>query len=269
MPAVSPLSRLLAAVVLAVGPVSLYAAESEDLVQISGPTTATPGGYFIVSVLAPPPADDVKSEVSVKVPDGASPPIELLGKRPGESVYLYQGVIRGVYAFRAEAQKSIDKAEGFDPHDADELTVTVGPLPPGPGPQPPGPQPPGPQPPDPTPDAAPFPAKGLTVLFVIDEARKNELSSNQRAILWGAETRDLLNSRTIEGPDGVTNEWRVWFDTTDPAPAGEPWVSAMKAAKEPPDGLVKVAISNGKGGAVLPLNPEMTPAQFRELLSKY
>lgn len=249
--------RATAALLLLLLTAALPAADIE--VAIDGPETAS-GGFALIGN----GPDDAVLRWRIDGPDGAADPLRLRDEA-GHPVLVFMSPVNGRYRVVLTGQVPSD---GLDPFGESVHVVTVGNVPPGPTPDP------QPDPDDddvePTPDdKAPFPAKGLTVLFVIDDARKQDLSANQRAILWGTETRDLLNSRTIKGPDGKTNEWRIWYDNVDPTAAGEPWIAARKAADEPPDAAVKLVISNGKTGIVMPLNPEVTPAQFREILSKY
>jgi hypothetical protein len=66
--------------------------DPELLVTIAGPKEVPTGGYFLLQVKTPPPAPNVLVGFEPDIPDGAAPPIELAGKNPGESVYLYQQV---------------------------------------------------------------------------------------------------------------------------------------------------------------------------------
>lgn len=104
-------------------------ADPENLVEIAGPPEAEPGGYFIVSVKGPVPsetvaADAIRFDVTPTAPDGAIPPLKLLSETPGERLFLYQRLVPGRYVFRAVAQVAV-APPAFDPHDEDELVVTV------------------------------------------------------------------------------------------------------------------------------------------------
>lgn len=234
-------------------------AESEDLVTISGPDKAATGGYFILSVKMPAASADVLTEFLPAVPPDCPPPIELLSKTPGESLYLYQQCPKGVYRFVASAQVSVDKAEGFDPHDHDEWTVTVG----GPAPQPPGPDPePEPEPVDPD-DKPPFPADGLHVLMVFETATQNQLPAGQRSILFARSVREFLNGKTAKGPEG-SPAYRIWDADTDVSGAAKVWQDAMAVPRQ---SLPWLIVNNGRAWYSGPLPAD--PAAFQELVNKY
>ena len=236
------------------------AGDTEDLVTLTGPTEAKVGGYFIVMAKVPPPSDDVASEFLPAVPQGAMPPIELAGKNPGELVFLYQQVIQGTYIFRASAQVSVDKANGFDPHDTDELIVVVGGKPPEPEPDPE---------PDPTPD--PVPGEGFRVLILYETADLGKLTPQQASVFTGGDVRAYLRSKVGKDANGVP-EFRVWDDdyAADQMAFETPeWQAAYDKAKTDAAGrLPWVLILNGsKVAASEPLPP--TVADTLTLLRKY
>jgi hypothetical protein len=238
--------------------------DPELLVTIAGPKEVPTGGYFLLQVKTPPPAPNVLVGFEPDIPDGAAPPIELAGKNPGESVYLYQQVAPGRYAFHVSAQVSVDKSEGFDPHDHDSWVVTVGgpgPVPPPPGPQPPPPVPP---PPDPTPDTAPFPATGLHVLIVFETADAVALPAGQRAILYGKANREFLNAKTAPGPDGRTRSWRIYDADTDVTAEAKVWQDAMAVPRQ---SLPWLVVSNGRTGFSGPLPAD--PAAFQAIVNQH
>lgn len=246
-------------------------ASTEDLVQFAGPTTAKAGAYFILSVQLPVPAgertaDDILTAFSAAVPPDTPAPMELLSKKPGEALYLYQQVPKGVYRFKASAQVSVDKAAGFDPHDEDEWTVTVGQ--PGPDDEDDDTDPePDPDDDDTDPDdedAAPFPSTGMAVLITYESSRLNELTAGQRAIIFGGPTRRLLDAKTAMGPDGRTPEYRIWDDETDASAEREVWQKAMAVPRQSD---LWLAISNGRGkGFSGPLPAD--PAAFADILNR-
>jgi len=135
----------------------------------------------------------------------------------------------------------------------------------GQGPQPPPPGPtPGPTPPKPD-DVPPIPGPGLKVMIVYDP--KVNLPEPQNTILYGKETRALLEAKCAVGPDGKTREYKFW-------PAGEAatgeskqWQDAYARASKGP--LPFVIVSDGKSKTNSYEGPlPSTATEFQALLLK-
>jgi hypothetical protein len=233
--------------------------DTEDLVEIAGPTEAKVGSYFLVSIKAPKAEPGrVASQSLAKPPEGAPPAVELLGKN-GEAVYLFQQVIKGEYLFRAAAQ--VKNPETFDAHDEDTLVVVVGGKP--------DPDPIDPDPIDPDPVVDPD-AKGPIFGVVLYDAEGDDsLTAAQRNSLNSEEVHAYLQAKGLKVGGNV--QWRQWDDNrltdADLSEESEPLRKAYAEAKAKFNGKAYVVLSNGKAGFSGPL-PE-THEAILALLKKY
>lgn len=107
-------------------------------------------------------------------------------------------------------------------------------------------------------DDAPFPADGLHVLVVYQDADAKDLTSDQRAIMYGAGVRAFLDSACVE--DG----WRMLDAESDMEHADQVWKDAMSVPRE---SLPWAVASNGKTGFSGPLT--MTPDEFKSLVGEH
>ena len=139
--------------------------------------------------------------------------------------------------------------------------VDPDPLPP--QPKPPQPKPDDPKPDDPKPTPAPIPLPGLRVMIVYDSAKLAEMPKEQQAILFGAETRGLLNQKCVADEQGNAS-WRIYPKVTDISNADKVWQDAIA---RPRASVPWVVVSNGKTGFEGPL--PANAAQFMELVKKY
>lgn len=138
-----------------------------------------------------------------------------------------------------------------------ELVTILGP----PGPQPPVP----PTPPNPpTPSVLPFPAKGLTVMIIVEESEKANMPPAQRAILTSSQVMGYLRDHCVKLADGGPAA-RVWDDDFTDANLrnAEPeMITAYKAMVKASNGIVPwIGICDGKKGFSGPL-----PGSIRETL---
>lgn len=129
---------------------------------------------------------------------------------------------------------------------------------PGPAPQPVNPvNPPQPVNPVQPPSPAPIPVEGFRVLLVFDPKAQTSLTAAQNSILFGADVRGYLNSKTAIAANGA-REWRLWPVGTDNSGEAKYWQDVMA---RPRQSLPWVVISNGKAGYEGPL-----PATVEDML---
>lgn len=223
-------------------------------VTITGPDKADSGFALVGGADAP----DAVLRWRVDSPEGAVPPLELLDSQ-GRPVLVFMSPVRGVYNVVLTAQVP---ADGLDPFGESVHRVTVGsgpkpPVPPEPDVDPDDPDPP--KPPEPTPDddKAPFPADSLHVLIVYESEDNTKLTSNQRAIIYGADIRSMLDSVAPQ-------KYRIYDKDADLAHVPKVFKDAMAVPRE---SLPWLVISNGKGGFSGPL--DMRVEEFRALVDKY
>jgi hypothetical protein len=149
-------------------------------------------------------------------------------------------------------------AKGDKPSPPSICTVVIGGAP-----KPDDPKPVDPKPDDPKPSVAPIPLPGLRVMIVYDSAKLAELPKEQQAILFGAETRGLLNQKCVADESGNAS-WRIYPKVTDAGAADKVWQDALA---RPRQSVPWVVVSNGKTGFEGPL--PTNSAQFAELIKKY
>ena len=149
-------------------------------------------------------------------------------------------------------------AKGDKPSPPSICTVVIGGTP-----KPDDPKPVDPKPDDPKPNPAPIPLPGLRVMIVYDSAKLAEMPKDQQAILFGAETRGLLNQKCVADEQGNAS-WRIYPKVTDASNADKVWQDAIA---RPRASVPWVVVSNGKTGFEGPL--PANAAQFMELVKKY
>lgn len=160
------------------------------------------------------------------------------------------------------------KAEIFEEASRTVVIGAAAPTPPGPGPTPPGPTPPAPGP-------IPITEPGLRALIVYETADGGKYPVGQQQIMFGAASRDFLNSVCVLGPDGKTREWRIWDKDADTTNVPDLWKKVWdRQANGAGDAKVGkrttlpwLIVSNGKSGFEGPL-PE-NPDAFKTLVQKY
>jgi len=148
-------------------------------------------------------------------------------------------------------------AKGDVPSPAAVCVVVIGDAPdPGPGPGPgPGPKP------DPDP---PVPTGEMRVLIVYESMDVSKMPAAQQGIIYGRQMREYLDAKTPEGPDGKTNEWRIYDKDVDLSGEAVTWRTAMTASKHTP-GIVVLKGANVAYAGPLPATVEETLS----LLAKY
>jgi hypothetical protein len=157
-----------------------------------------------------------------------------LGASPGVKYTVYVDVINF-------------KAEKWDTGQA-EVSFGGKPTPPPPKPDDP-PKPPDPKPPGPV----PLPGPGLKVLLVQETGQV--VTAAQISVAHGYETREWLAKNA--------KEFRLLDQHADLSAMPPMWADAMKRARTQTPWVVA---SNGTDFVEAPVRPDMTPAQFIDLL---
>lgn len=227
-------------------------AHADVKVTITGPDKAD-SGFALVG------GSDAKDAVlrwRIDGPEGAVPPLELLDAS-GRPVLVFMSPVRGVYNVVLTGQVP---ADGLDPFGESVHRVTVGGGPeptPDVDPTPDDDDPPVPPEPKPDEDKAPFPADSLHVLIVYESEDNTKLTSNQRAIIYGADIRSMLDSV-------APRKYRIYDKDADLTHVPNVFKDAMAVPRQ---SLPWLVISNGKGGFSGPL--DMRVEEFRALVDQY
>jgi len=211
-------------------------------VAIDGPATAT-GGFALVGNVDNP---DAVLRWSVESPDGAHP-LELLDSA-GRPVLVFMSPPDGVYRVWLSGQVPVD---GLDPFSEILHTVTKGDSKPEPEPDDKDVEP------EPDGDSSPIATDKLHVLVVYESGDATSLTSDQRDIIYGAESRQALQSFA---PD----RFRIYDQDIDLEFAPKEFREAMGVKR---DSLPWLVMGNGKSGFSGPL--DMTPAEFQKLLETH
>jgi hypothetical protein len=102
------------------------------------------------------------------------------------------------------------------------------------------------------------------VLIVMHQADLGKYPAGQIAALQSKAVQDYMTQNCVRGPDGLTPEWRMWYDDVDVSQEPQLWKDVFRM---PRDKMPWIYVGNGKTGFSGPA--PLTAKEIMDLIGKY